>query len=211
MKKYTVITKLLIFTWFATASVSSASLHAGSFDVVSTRGMHHPAVRRMLAHLQSDDPFVRVSAVQGLGELGEVETMAALICALKDENLYVRAYTAEALAKLHNSSAVQPLIGAIKDKDFFVRVHVVKAMGELRDPKTVDPLLALLQGDNHAIKPYAAWALGEIRDPVVVRPLIEALKDQACCAQAADALRKITKEDLGSNYEAWHRWWFTTH
>ncbi len=205
------ITKLLVFALLTSASFSAASLNIGSFDLVRVQGLNDEAVRRIMTNLQSNDPFVRVSAVQALGEVGDSETMVALICALKDENRYVRAYTAESLGKLHNSRAVQPLIEALHDQDYFVRVHVVQAMGELKDPKTVNPLLALLHGENDSIKPYAAWALGEIKDSGLLRPLIEALKDKVCCDPMADALKNISKEDLGSNDEKWNRWWLTTH
>lgn len=205
------ITKLLLLVFLASASFSAASLNMGSFDVIRAQGLSDEAVRRILANLQNNDPFIRVSAVQELGDLGDAETMFALICALKDENLYVRAYTAEALGKLHHRRAVEPLIESLHDRDFFVRVHVVKAMGELKDPKTVNPLLDLLHGENDAIKPYAAWALGEIKDSGLIRPLIEALKNRPCCDSVTDALKKTPKEDFGANYEKWNTWWLATH
>lgn len=205
------ITKLFVFTLLASANFSAATLNHGSFDVVRTQGGNHEALRRMLANLQSNDPFVRVKAAQELGDLKDSQTVAALICALKDENLYVRAYSAEALGKLHNSKALQPLIKTLNDEKFFVRVHAVKAMGELRDPKAVNCLLALLQGESDEIKPYAAWALGEIKDKGSIKPLIEALKDETCCEPVAGALQKITQQDYGTNYEQWNTWWLTIH
>ena len=54
----------------------------------------------LLQKLNDPDPFIRVEAVQALGERQEEQSLIPVCDSLKDENLYVRAYAAEALGKI---------------------------------------------------------------------------------------------------------------
>ena len=211
MRKNIFITKILIFTFIVSTSLSAASVNQGALNWARTQKLNISSVEQMIEALKSNDPFVRVEAVQALGESRDLGAIEPLVPALKDNNLYVRAYSAEALGKLRDSRAVQPLINALNDKDVFVQAHVVKALGEMRNLEAVNPLIALLDGKNEEIKPHSAWALGEIKDTGAVGSLIKALKVEICCDEAAMALRKITKQDFGIDFEQWNEWWVNTN
>ena len=51
--------------------------------------------------------------------------------------------------------------------------------------------------------------MGRIGDKRAVEPLIEALKDEDEGARwlAAEALKKITGNDFGEDYEEWRKWY----
>ncbi|MHC4597446.1 MAG: HEAT repeat domain-containing protein [Planctomycetota bacterium] len=63
----------------------------------------------------------------------------------------------------------------------------------------------LLTGDE-SVKAYAARALGRIGEKEAVEPLIGALKDENAKSAAAEALKKITKQDFGDDAAQWAAW-----
>ncbi len=211
MKKKNIISTLIIMVMLATASLSYAALQNRAFNAASMAAIELSEIDVMTSMLKSNDPFVRANTAQDLGELGDPEGTIPLIKALKDDNIYVRAYAAEALGKIKQSAAVEPLIAALNDEDEFVQSHIVQALGEIRDAKAVNPLVDLLNGKKQVVKTHAAWALGEIRDPKAVGALITALNDDECCDHAAEALKKITEQDFGTDHEQWNNWWLSTN
>jgi hypothetical protein len=211
MRKTINISKLLITLLLLTAGISYAAFNKGTLNTVRMTGIEIDEIELLTAALKSTDPFVRTKAAQELGELGDPAGTNPLIRALDDENIYVRAYAAEALGKLKQSKAVEPLIAALSGDDEFVQAHIVQSLGEIKDPKAVRPLTELLQGEKQVVKTHAARALGEIRDLKAVGSLIMALKDEVCIGHAADALRKITEQDFGNDYEQWNNWWLRRH
>jgi len=70
-------------------------------------------------------------------------------------------------------------------------------------------ILEELKDENWCVRSRAALRLGEIRDKKTVPPLIEALKDRSEYVRwhAADALKKITKQDFGEDYDEWKAWY----
>ncbi len=64
--------------------------------------------------------------------------------------------------------------------------------------------------DSSVLRACAAWALGEVGDEEETEPLITALKNdknrhvRAC---AAKALKKLTNQDFGTDYEKWKAWY----
>jgi HEAT repeat protein len=219
MNKYLIPTVLTLMTLFVGVSISAsnslfstlmtASLTGSTQNAVDVQKLELSEVGLLLTALKSKDPFVRVNAVQGLGEAGCAEAAESIITALRDDNLYVRAYSAEALGKIKQGKAVEPLIAALNDEDEFVQAYVVRSLGEIGDSKAVRPLIDLLNGEKQVVKTHAAWALGEIKDLKAVGALITALKDEVCCDHAAEALKKITEQDFGTDYEQWNNWWLT--
>ncbi|MEN8265120.1 MAG: HEAT repeat domain-containing protein [Nitrospirota bacterium] len=217
MGQYLILTVLTVMILFASISISTAdnlfsklmtaSLTNSTQDTVKFQKLELSEVGLLLAALKSRDPFVRVNAVQGLGEAGDAEATERIIAALRDDNQYVRAYAAEALGQIKQSKAVEPLIAALNDEDEFVQVYVVRSLGEIGDSKALKPLIDLLNSEKQVVKIHAAWALGEIKDLKAVGALIAALKDEVCCDHAAEALKKITEQDFGTDYEQWNNWW----
>jgi HEAT repeat protein len=216
MKKYSIPTLLTLMTLFVSVSISAAnslfstlmtaSLTGSAQNAADVQKLELSEVGLLLTALKSKDPFVRVNALQGLGESGDAEATESIITALRDDNLYVRAYAAEALGKIKQSEAVEPLIAALHDEEEFVH----QSLGEIKDEKAVKPLIALLSGEKQIVKTHAAWALGEIRDTKATGALIEALKDEICCHHAAEALKKITGHDFGTDFDRWNSWWMNT-
>jgi HEAT repeat protein len=95
------------------------------------------------------DVFVRLSAVEALGEMGaEARILGLLTAALEDRDLTVRLAAEEALA--HGGADVVPsLIEALKSSSAKVRLGVVRALGMIGPAaKAALPALQSLKADK---------------------------------------------------------------
>ena len=109
----------------------------------------------LLQKLNDPDPFVRVEAVQALGEIQKEEALVPVCECLYDENIYVRAYAAEALGKIGQvniSLALLRLISVLDDSSPYVRAMMVAALGELQDERAVDPIRKLLHDEDESVR-----------------------------------------------------------
>ena len=128
-----------------------------------------PAVKETLEALQQKlndpDPFVRVEAVQALGEIQKEKALITLCDCLSDENLYVRAYAAEALGKVGHvdiAHTLSQLLPALDDPSPYVRAMMLVALGELQDDRAADSVRKLLHDEDESVREMAAWALSNI-------------------------------------------------
>ena len=121
----------------------------------------------LLQNLNDPDPFVRVEAIQALGEIHKEQSFVAVCDCLNDENIYVRAYAAEALGMIGTidvSLTLSKLLPALDDPSPYVRAKVIVALGELKDERAVAPLREMLQDEDKTVRGMAAWALGIIEN-----------------------------------------------
>lgn len=110
---------------------------------------------------------------------------------------------------------IEPLILALIDKDLFFHHAAVKALDNI-DPawretedaqRAVPDFINTLKDKDLEARRIAAWALGEIKNRQAIEPLILALKDEKVSWDSAEALKKITGEDFGTEYAKWKNWW----
>lgn len=119
----------------------------------------------LLQKLIDPDAFVRVEAVQALGDIEKEQSLAAVCDCLGDENLYVRAYAAEALGKIGQvdiSLTLSRLLPALDDPSPFVRSMMLVTLGELQDDRAADSIRKLLHDEDESVRGMAAWALNKI-------------------------------------------------
>ncbi|MBU7586901.1 MAG: HEAT repeat domain-containing protein [Nostoc sp. TH1S01] len=154
------------------------------------------AVKFLNNSLQDKDNFMRRSAAEALGNIGNEAVVNALITALQDEDDSVRRSATEALRKIGNEAAVNPLIMALQDKDYYVRWSDVEALKKIGNEAAVNPLIMALQDKDYYVRRSAAEALGKIGNEAAVNPLITALQDEDSDVRrsAAEALGKIDNE-----------------
>ena len=121
----------------------------------------------LMQKLYDPDPFVRVEAIQALGEIRHNKSLVSVCGCLKDENLYVRAYAAEALGKighLDSTFALEQLFSALDDPSPYVRAMVILALGDLQDKRSTNSIRKLLNDDDENVRRMAAWALHKIEN-----------------------------------------------
>ncbi len=136
-----------------------------------------PAMRTLMAGVDSPRIITRLGAVSGLGILGEKESASALERALFDKAATVRAYAADSLAALQSRSSAPALADALNlpanffhGKSMFVRRHIIEALGEVGSIAGIDALIGTLQDPEPDLAIAASTALTKItgatfRDP----------------------------------------------
>ena len=86
----------------------------------------------LLQKLDDPDPFVRVEAIQSLGEIQQEKSLVSVCGCLTDENIYVRAYAAEALGTIGQvdiSLTLSRLLPALDDPSPYDSSMMVTALG----------------------------------------------------------------------------------
>jgi len=78
-----------------------------------------------------NDLWVRYSAAEALGVVGDHRAVAPLIESLQDHHVLIRRAAARSLGLLRDSRAIYPLIQALQDPDPEVRLHAADGLGRL--------------------------------------------------------------------------------
>jgi len=138
-----------------------------------------PAAAQLIEVLSVDKVLVRSYACRALAGIGAPEARTPLQQTLEnDDAASVRAAAAEALAA-YNNAALDPLRkAASEDPVVYVRKSAAIAIASVHTKTAIDQLIWLLKGPDSEV--------GGI---------------------AADGLREITREDFGTDSDAWKKWW----
>jgi hypothetical protein len=94
----------------------------------------------------------------------------------------------------------------IRDLVDFRKRSAAKQALIARGEQAVDPVIQALDSGYASVRWSAVSILGHIRSRKAVPHLIEALQDENVRSAAEEALRQITGEDFGDDYDAWKRW-----
>lgn len=156
----------------------------------------------MLKMLESDAEAIRAGAALVLGETGRKEAVQPLIDRLlNDPEPEVRRDSAKGLAALADLTSEQDLIKAHKeDGTNSVKIQSALALGDIKGEAGIDVLIETLGSDNERnVRANAAKALGNAGSDKAVPALRKALGGNTAVIhfEAAEALRKITGEDVG--------------
>jgi len=130
----------------------------------------------LIGRLDSENPVVRVEAVDALTRHRGPKVLVALLLALRDDAPEVRAHAAEALRVVGDPRAVPFLSRALTDAEPTVRCRVVLTLGALADRYIVPSLTRSLSDGAVIVRAAAIRALGEIGDPLSLRPILSALR-----------------------------------
>lgn len=131
-----------------------------------------PRVAELTAH---PDDNVAIAAIEALGRLGGVGTLAPLIAAVESRNFF-RAFPAlDVLGRTGDARAVAPLVALLSDGKGAsgppsgsspgpYALEALRALGHTGQPSAVAPLLAHLGRSSDAVVRTAAVALADLRD-----------------------------------------------
>ena len=170
-KTVLVLTLLLVVNSFASThdgvdvSDNLQPTPPSDINIVPLKFADKENVEVLIQYLNDPDPFVRVEAIQALGEIPKKQSLVAVCGSLNDENIYVRAYAADALGKIGMidvSLTLSKLLPALDDPSSYVRAMMVAALGELQDARVIAPLREMQQDKDETVRRMAAWALGNI-------------------------------------------------
>lgn len=109
------------------------------------------AVAARLAALAGDqDPGVRKSAIQSLGEAGTTQAEAAALTLLGDSVPYVRAHAVRTLARVSPAGAATAIARLLGDVDWWVRQAAKESLIAIGEPATAATLEQLASPDRFA-------------------------------------------------------------
>lgn len=136
------------------------------------------AVEPLLEKMAHEIWFVRTSAIQTLGKIGDIEALKPLLTALEDRDRDVRKEAVLALGKIGDMQAVEPLVFALENGFRDVRAAAAQALGELGDLYATEGLqIALVEDEAQEVRAAAALSLAHLGDTGNLEDLLEALKD----------------------------------
>ena len=156
-----------------------------------------PAMRTLIAGVDSPRIITRLGAVSALGLLAEKEGAPALEKALFDKAATVRAYAADAIAISQTRSSAPALADALnlpanffRGKSMFVRRHIIDALGEVGSIAGIDALLGALQDPEADLAIAASHALTKITGAT--------FRDESLPPEAAPGESEVAQ---------WKAWW----
>lgn len=209
---------------FAGATLSgSISLQAatGAAYRLHFSGIQAPPDRITSSDFPSphDAPFPEVFAASFAPAMaqviGDLHGIDPLLPALSQHRQGLRHAAVAALAQIGDPRATPHLIEALEGTASpSFQESVIQALATLGDPRATAPILRLLtRSFDRKVRECAAEALGKLGDTAATAPLIEAVRSDAkpVRQKAADALRRITGQDYGTNGDRWLEWWQTSH
>ncbi len=151
----------------------------------------------LIKALEDEDEYVRSTAVELLGEIGDERAIDQLITKLKDEKS-VREKAKWALAFMGKRS-IRYLAPLLRETDWKLRRAAFEILTEIGDD-AVDTLIECLRDELWFVRKEAAEALGAIGNEKAIKHLQKLLKDRDVDIRevARSSLRRIDMEQLNS-------------
>jgi HEAT repeat protein/beta-lactamase regulating signal transducer with metallopeptidase domain len=110
-------------------------------------------------------------------QVGDPETIEALIRSLSNDESDVREWATRSLGNLDDGRSVPHLVDLLQDESDDVREWAARSLGAIGDPRAVNPLIHSLEDDNSQVREWSARSLGALRDERMIDPLIDRLRD----------------------------------
>ncbi len=168
------------------------------------------AMRRLRAAFKNErDPYLRAKAVLEFPEAGGLEATEYLHELLRDKAVIVQRSIAEVLAKTRDPQSIAFLIDKSETKSpASRRVAILWALRDIPGGKVVEPMLTAIEDGSEEVQLAAAEGLGDHPDRRAIKPLIRLLGQVHPRERVvvAEALGKISGEDLGLEPVDWNNW-----
>ena len=138
------------------------------------------ALPQLIEALDAPQPMIRIYACRALARIPGPETRTAVAKLLQaSSGPALKAVACETLAACADAESLESLRkAASEDASLYVRKSATLAIASLRTREAMDVIVWLLKNSEHDIR-------------------------QA----AAAILRSATKQDFGTSYEDWKKWW----
>ncbi|QDT26365.1 Regulatory protein BlaR1 [Gimesia panareensis] len=129
--------------------------------------------QRYLKMLQDSDPYVRVTALNALGETVDASLVPIIVPLLQDSNSDIRMGAARFLGDVKDPDTISPLIAALqKTQDPNEIIVLIRALSNINDPRAIEPIVKVLQqvpiGNSYSLRP-----LKEFNDPRINELLLK--------------------------------------
>jgi HEAT repeat protein len=124
-------------------------------------GLGSDAVEALAAFLGDPDDSVRLMAVEGLGQIGDDSTVAAISSLAQDKsprNKQIRIKVADALGRIGDRDAVPALVELANDREPAVRREAARALGRVGGDKADEALDKLMKDPIATVRAAARRA-----------------------------------------------------
>jgi HEAT repeat protein len=188
------------------------SAHVRETTVIVLTRSDDPALSRLLRELLSDvtSDVALANAARVLGLRGDAEAGPALVELLDHGHWLVRANAATALARIRPDGAGASMLARLrKEKAPRTRIALIDALSDLRHGDALKEILVDLGASDWQVRVTAAHALGRLGLMEAVPDLVARLECDGgrVRAECRDALKRISRDDLGDKPGHWRDWW----
>lgn len=162
-----------------------------------------------LASDATQDPVLRIEALQGVGALRPPDAIDPLLDLISEASPVIRAAALRALARVDAETFLSALAGIDADRDWTVRVEQANALAGLPAAQAAPRLTAMLGDPDQRVIPAVVNALVTAKAPGLEPLLLEHLKaeDPVIRAAAAAGLGALAATaavpPLAAAYKAW--------
>lgn len=163
-------------------------------EALGTREEANLVLPTLAKLIQDDNPIVRRTAADSMGNVGSADAVTYLCKALDDEDDTVRSHSAEALGKIHTDESAVALVHAfLHDDDYNVRYFAKQSLGEVGQAGVPAILNIIDETKNPDLLIEICEILGNLAD-ARSKPTLEKLTEHAnqSVAEMADwAIKRI--------------------
>jgi len=164
----------------------------------------------LIGALEDIDPEIRYASLFALRTKRDQKLVTPVIKMLKKEDaLNILTCGIRILGDLGSNRATKLLTGLLSHEHATVRWDSAYSLGKIGDPHAVEALIISLKDENQTVVSNAIDALGKIKDRSAIEPLIYILKREELQLRhhAFSALKNITGQDFGVDFNKWLEWW----
>jgi hypothetical protein len=139
------------------------------------------AVPKLVEQMQDKNWYARAEAAVACGMMKHAKAMAGMrkmVASDPSEKAQIGAIDALAMFQEDAESAVKGLIGKLDSSQWQIRIAAAQALGEIGSMESVDGIITRMEKET-----------GRINDELY------------------EALKKISRDDLGRKVEHWRKWW----
>ena len=152
-------------------SMAGTDLDADAADWVKAKAF--------MQALDADVPELRMAAANGLGRLGQADSVPKLTERFEDSDPRVRARAARSAGKIGDSRATSALETLLTDPKGAVRREAAEALGNIGNRQALQTLLPMYEDDNEQVRRIAVGAFGNFENDNPIDHLVEALSDDS--------------------------------
>jgi HEAT repeat protein len=142
--------------------------------------------------LRSEDPEIRLFAVNVLHQIGENGALPLLLSSIRDPDVNVRTASAEALGMAGNDKALEALKAVLED-DPWVGMAAVSAMGEIGGEHALNLLYGCLKREGYA--EIAITAIKKAGNRESIKYLTGCFENEDLRETALEAIIKIAEKE----------------
>ena len=113
--------------------------------------------RKLVPYIDDENPFIRITAVRALVQIGDKSLLPHLASALKDPDKEVRIAALSAIAKFGEAEATELVMSILSDEDILVLRTTVTTRIRVRDKRLPGILVGLPDDPDTDIRRIAAF------------------------------------------------------